>query len=98
MRKYVKPEQSQFLYATWAYKKGSEKMVSMGMSYDEMYKKLYNSYHEAAVKNNTRIADVGKAFYEMSQTQNLYDNDGLHPNDAGSKIAAQLLADVILEQ
>lgn len=71
-------------------------MQKMNMSYDEMYRLLYEAYHEAAESNDALIADVEKAFYEKSVTENLYAADGCHPNEAGSKLAAEILADVIM--
>ncbi|MCR5786051.1 MAG: SGNH/GDSL hydrolase family protein [Eubacterium sp.] len=82
-------------YATWAYKKGSEKMASMNMSYEDMYEQMYDSYHQAAQENDALIADVGKAFYEHSQMQELYSSDCYHPSLAGSKLAARIIAQTI---
>lgn len=84
------------LYATWAYRKNSNKMNSMKCSYDEMYQLMYIAYHEAAVENNALVVDVGKAFYALSDKKNLYTDDGCHPNEEGSKLAARLLAEVML--
>ena len=83
------------LYATWAYKKDSEKMTSMPLSYYEMAAQMYEAYHEAADQNNALVADVGQRFYELSETQELYAEDGCHPNEAGSKLVAKVIADVI---
>ena len=83
------------LYATWAYKKDSEKMTSMPLSYDEMAAQMYEAYHEAADQNNALVADIGQRFYELSETQELYAEDGCHPNEAGSRLAAEVIADVI---
>ena len=41
------------------------------------------------------IADVGEKFYEFSEIQDLYAEDGCHPNEAGTKLAAEIIADVI---
>ncbi len=83
------------LYATWAYQKGSSKMASMGMSYDEMYQAMYDAYHQAAEDNDALIADVGRAFYELSEKHSLYASDGCHPSEKGSEIAARLLAEAV---
>ena len=83
------------LYATWAYKRDSEKMASMSLSYDEMAAQMFEAYHEAADRNNALVADVGQRFYELSETQKLYSKDGCHPNEAGSRLAAKVIADVI---
>lgn len=83
------------LYATWAYQKDSGKMASMNMSYDEMYQAMYDAYHQAAEDNGALIADVGKAFYELSEKYSLYASDGCHPSEKGSEIAAGLLAEAV---
>lgn len=83
-------------YETWAYQKDGPAMQKMDVSYDEMYRFLYEAYHEAAESNDALIADVGKAFYEKTETENLYAADGCHPNEAGSKLAAKIMADVIM--
>lgn len=79
------------LYATWAYQKGGEKLSQKGWDYDEMARKLSEAYHKAARENHALIADVGQRFYQLSVTQNLYANDGVHPNELGSHIAAQTI-------
>ena len=84
------------LYATWAYQKGGKQLESFGMDYDEMYQKMYDTYHEAADQNDALIADVGKCFYEEATKQDIFAEDGCHPNELGSKLAAQVIADVIL--
>ena len=66
------------------------------MDYDEMYQKMYDAYHEAADQNEALIADVGKCFYEEATKQDIFAEDGCHPNELGSKLAAQVIADVIL--
>ncbi len=83
------------LYATWAYQKDGSKLQEFGMDYDEMYRQMYASYHEAADQYHCLIADVGKRFYELSKDQDLYAEDGCHPNEAGSGIAAETIAAVI---
>jgi lysophospholipase L1-like esterase len=42
------------------------------------------------------IADVGKKFYELSDKVNLYADDGCHPNEKGSQIAAEIIAEVLM--
>ena len=83
------------LFATWAYQRGGAKLTDKGWDYDEMAQKLSEAYHKAALENNALIADVGNRFYELSHAQNLYAADGVHPNEAGSHIAAETIAAVI---
>ena len=84
-------------YATWAYEKGSKKMAAMNMSYEEMYQAMYEAYHHAAQENQALIADVGKAFYESTDQMKLYADDGCHPNEMGTKLAAEVIAVVVLQ-
>ena len=83
------------LFATWTYQKGGAKLTDKGWDYDEMAQKLSEAYHKAARDNNALIADVGNRFYELSHAQSLYAADGVHPNEAGSHIAAEPIAAVI---
>ena len=83
------------LFATWSYQKGGSKLADKGWDYDEMAQKLSEAYHKAARDSNALIADVGNRFYELSHTQNLYAADGVHPNEAGSRVAAETIAAVI---
>ena len=85
------------LYASWAYREGSEKLGTTGMTYDAMDKALFDSYHEAADKNNALIADVGKAFTAIRGIVDLYEPDDYHPSAAGSVLAAETIARVIRE-
>ena len=83
------------LYATWAYQKSGKQLQEFGVDYDEMFHQMYDSYHEAAEQNHCLIADVGEAFYKYADLQELYADDGCHPNEAGSKLAAEIIATVI---
>jgi len=85
------------LYATWAYEKESPALAKMGISYDEMAEGMYAAYHEAARENGALIADVGRAFYERAEREALYAGDGCHPNAAGSRLAAEMLAEVMMK-
>ena len=60
------------LYATWAYQKDGKQLQKFGIDYDEMYRKMHEAYAEAAEKNHTLLADVGSAFYEKTETENLH--------------------------
>lgn len=85
------------LYATWAYQKDGKQLQKFGIDYDEMYRKMHEAYAEAAEKNHTLLADVGSAFYEKTETENLFNDDGSHPNEAGSNLAVETIAEVILK-
>ena len=83
------------LFATWAYQKDGAKLIAKGWDYDEMARKLSETYHKAAQETNALIADVGRQFYELSDSQNLYATDGVPPSKLGSRIAAETIAAAI---
>jgi len=85
------------LYLTWAYQKDGAQMKKSGMDYDEMYQGLQDAYRKAAAVGDALLADVGTAFYRQSVHQNLYADDGSHPNEMGSKLAAEIIAEVIMD-
>ena len=83
------------LFATWAYQKDSQAMADMDMGYDEMAQGLHDAYREAADQNDVLIAEVGQKFYELADSSDLYAEDGQHPSEAGSRLAAETIAAVI---
>ena len=83
------------LYATWAFKKAGKKLAESGLDYDEMFRFLYDAYHEAGKKNDAPVADVGKRFYELAGDMELYASDDYHPSPDGSRLAAETIAEVI---
>lgn len=85
------------LYLTWAYQKNGAQMKKSGLDYEEMYQGLQDAYREAAVAGDALLADVGTAFYKRSVNQSLYADDGSHPNEEGSRLAAEIIAAVILD-
>ena len=86
------------LYASWAYREGSAKLASTGLSYAEMDKRMYDSYHTAAARNGALVADVGKAFTELRQWVDPYEKtDDYHPSEAGSVLAAHVIAKTLRE-
>lgn len=38
-----------------------------------------------------------RGYYEKTETDNLFNDDGSHPNEAGSNLAAETIAEVILK-
>lgn len=84
------------LYATWAYREGSEKLASTSLSYEEMDRALSESYHQAANETGALIADVGKLFSAVRPILNPYSSDDYHPSEAGTALAAGEIARTIL--
>ena len=83
------------LYATWAYKRECEKLRELGMDYDVMAAQMARAYQEAAEQNDALIARVGSHFYQLADEKELYAEDGQHPSELGSRIAAETIAAVI---
>ena len=86
------------LYATWAYQKGSPKLAAKGWDYDEMARRLDEAYRRAARENGALLADVGRHFYAQTGSLCLYAADGVHPSEAGTRLAAAVLADVMQKE
>ena len=79
------------LYATWGRKSGSEKLVELGLTSEEMTEKLTNAYISAAEKTNSEISHAGQTFLKISKTLpsvDLYKPDLSHPSYIGSVVAA----------
>lgn len=85
------------LFATWAYRKGEKKLEEKGWDCSEMARRLSDAYHQAARENDALIADACMTFYRLSPAQELYASDGIHPNEHGSRLAAETIAAVILK-
>ena len=83
------------LYETWAYREGSEILASTGFTFEEMQQKLSEGYAAAAAENDALLAPVGQTFAVARATTPLYCDDDYHPAEPGSRIAAQVFADVI---
>ena len=83
------------LYATWAYKDGTEHLASTGMTYDEMLRVITEGYHAAAKENDIPVADVGQAFAALAGKLDLYTPDDYHPSQTGSLLIAHVIAEAI---
>jgi len=78
-------------YQTWSYYDGSEKLKSSGMSYDEMYNALKESYSISARENDAILVPVGDIFYKYNMPHGDIDficSDDYHPTKLGSYMAA----------
>ena len=84
------------LFATWPYEKGGSKLAAKGWDYEDMARRLAQAYRQAAEESHTLLAEVGQRFYELSPTHHLYAADGVHPNEDGTQLAAEVLAETIL--
>ena len=57
-----------------------------------MARQLSDAYRQAAQENHALLAEVGQRFYDLSPTHLLYAADGVHPNETGSQLAAEVIA------
>ena len=83
------------LYATWAYQRGSAALAAKGWEYGQMARGLDAACRKAAGDNHALLAAVGQRFYELADSQALYAADGVHPNEQGSRLAAETIAAAI---
>lgn len=82
-------------YATWAYRDGSRRLAETGMTYEDMYEKLHEAYSEAVRRTGALMADVGSAFRARKDCADLYHPDGSHPNESGTRLAAEIMTQVL---
>ena len=66
-----------------------------GWDYGGMARNLSAAYRRAAEENRALLADVGRRFYQLPGTQDLYAADGVHPSGQGARIAAETIAAAI---
>ena len=74
------------LYATWAYQKGGARLSAKGWDYGGMARNLSAAYRRAAEENRALLADVGRRFYQLLGTQDLYAADGVHQGDKALQV------------
>ena len=67
-----------------------------GWEYEDMARRLAQTYRQAAEENHALLAEVGQRFYDLSPTHPLYAADGVHPNEAGTQLAAEVIAETLL--
>ena len=83
------------LYATWAYAPDCPKLAKLGLTHDQMHKRMHAAFAEAAQVGGALLADAEKAFFRHADKESLYAPDGVHPSEAGSKLAANCIARAI---
>lgn len=80
-----------YLYQTWAYQDGTEKLGMTGMTYDAMGTALRESYAASAEAVGGICVPVGDAFALAAEKGvDLYNPDNYHPSTAGTYLAACL--------
>ena len=84
------------LYATWAYAAHVARLMTLALSQEQMCAQMGEAFGEAARASGALLADVRAAFRDHPDPASLYAKDGVHPSEAGSKLAAQVIAETIL--
>ena len=88
------------IYQTWSYKDGSPLLDSTGLTFCEMTDSLEKAAKIAAGEIDADVVSVGRAFADSIAEHpeiQLYDEDCLHPSEAGSALAAKLFAEYFLD-
>jgi hypothetical protein len=78
------------LFMTWAYREGDRRNVP-GDSFSYMQARLAQAYRHLGAELNATVAPVGYAWVEAIRRDPaiaLWRNDGLHPSELGSYLAA----------
>lgn len=97
LRKYFSKGEDFVFYQTWAYKDGTPKLSATEISYDEMWDKLREAYHEGADISDGIVCPVGDAFAYAKKTfpeLELYDPDGSHLIPIGTYLAACMFCSI----
>ena len=63
-----------------------------------MARRLAQNYRQAAVENHALLAEVDQRFYDLSPSHPLYAADGVHPNEDGTQLAAEVIAKTLLSR
>lgn len=83
------------IYVTWAYKKGSPAMEKEDFTYEEMHERMQEACLQVAKENDCLVANIGEVFY--TSKKDLYDEDGMHPNELGVEKIVEVLTNTIQE-
>ena len=72
-------------------------MEKICMDASSMHERMQETFRQAVKENDAILANVGNVFHDWEYTKELYAQDGVHPSEAGSNLAAGVIADAILE-
>ncbi len=96
LSKYIREGAKPVMYATWAYRDGSEKLSKTGLGYREMRDKLQEAYFTAGEAIGADTLPVGMLMHRMialhPETDFLNEKDNYHPSRAGSIGIAELFS------
>ena len=89
------------LFATWPYRPGADQYKKTRLDFESLGVGLADAYRTAGEKEGLPVADAGRRFIKLWESgdpkgiEGLYAPDGSHPGMAGSRIAAESIADAI---
>ena len=89
------------LYETWPYRAGHENYSTIDIQEDDarepigMGRLIRREYRKAARRIDATIAPVGTCWMQSPDRQAFYSADGNHASEAGSRLAAEIIAKVI---
>ena len=92
---------SPLLFATWPYRPGADQYKKTGLDFDSLGSGLEDAYQAAGEKEHLPVADAGRRFIRLWESgdpadrEGLYAEDGSHPGPAGSRIAAECIAEAV---
>ncbi|MBP5208528.1 MAG: hypothetical protein J6330_08760 [Clostridia bacterium] len=85
------------LYETWGRADFSDELTELGWDHDLMQKKLRESYEKGAAEHNAIFVPAGERFHEAYRRgEPVFDPDGSHPSEYGSRLIAACFADTLL--
>ncbi|WP_251158611.1 SGNH/GDSL hydrolase family protein [Caniella muris] len=90
------------VYGTWAFGAGSAALGRLDLSPAEMHGAMQAALGRAERECGVAVANVGAAFWEAGDGSavgaGLLAADGVHPSEAGSELAARVLAGALGER
>ena len=86
------------LYETWGRADHSGELTRLGWDHELMQTKLNESYGRGAAEHGAILVPAGERFHEAYRRgEPVFDPDGSHPSEYGSKLIARVFADTLLK-
>ena len=85
------------MYETWGRADGSEVLTAHGWDHETMQDRLTAAYEAAAAEHGAVLVRAGERFHEAYRRgEPVFDPDGSHPSEYGSRLIAACFADALL--
>ena len=86
------------LYETWGRADHSGELTQLGWDHELMQTELNESYAKGAAEHGAILVPAGERFHEAYRRgEPVFDPDGSHPSEYGSKLIARVFADTLLK-